>query len=272
MKRFILLGLLGGLLATNTGCGLLQAVFCCHPCGRCGDCVAGCGDCCDEGCGPRCGPATRWGGPPRGARGCADCGTDCGGGCGPVCRGGCGRCGSPCDDPCADPCGNGCCGRVWHRGPLSCVFACLMRGWDAAHPGAEVVVAKDTGVITTMIHPIAATRATAAATIWAAVQVAVWAATQVAIQAALRAADAAIAAADMTAVPAASTDTVAVPSLAVAMTACQLPGTTSSRNRTVLSARAQTGPPAAQGRQTVAPLQTRIRGCSVRSLVFGLRS
>ena len=33
MKRFILLGLLGGLLATNTGCGLLQAVFCCHPCG-----------------------------------------------------------------------------------------------------------------------------------------------------------------------------------------------------------------------------------------------
>ena len=129
MKRFILLGLLGGLLATNTGCGLLQAVFCCHPCGPCGDCGAACGgDCCDEGCGPRCGPATRWGCPPRCARGCADCDTGCGGGCGPVCRGGCGRCGSPCDDPCADPCGNGCCGRVWHRGPLSCVFAWLMRG------------------------------------------------------------------------------------------------------------------------------------------------
>ena len=31
MKRFILFGLLGGLLATNAGCGLLQAIFCCHP-------------------------------------------------------------------------------------------------------------------------------------------------------------------------------------------------------------------------------------------------
>ena len=40
MKRFILLSLLGGLLATNAGCGLLQAVFCCRPCAPRGDCTA----------------------------------------------------------------------------------------------------------------------------------------------------------------------------------------------------------------------------------------
>ena len=138
MKRFILFGLLGGLLATNAGCGLLQAIFCCHPCGPRGDCVAGYGgDCCDEGCGPRCGPAARCGGPPRCARGCADGDMGCGGGCGAPCRGGCGRSCGPCDDPCADPCGNGCYGRCWYRGPLSCVFALVMRGfgWGATWCG-----------------------------------------------------------------------------------------------------------------------------------------
>lgn len=106
MKRFILIGLLGGLLSTNTGCGLLQAICNYRPCGN-GPCGPSMADSCGEGCGPMYGA-------PRRA-----CVTDCG----------CGSCGS-CDDPCADPCGDTCYGRPWHRGPLSCVFALFMpRTW-----------------------------------------------------------------------------------------------------------------------------------------------
>ena len=122
MKRVILFGLLGGLLATSTGCGLCQAIFCYHPCvNRC-DGNMGC-DGCDEGCGQPCGPPARamraTGCGCQRARVCADCG----GGCQSPCAQPCGSmsCGSC--DPCADPCGQGCYGRPWHRGPLSCVFA-----------------------------------------------------------------------------------------------------------------------------------------------------
>jgi hypothetical protein len=133
VKRLILFGLLGGLLATNTGCGLLQAVFCYRPCATRGDCDVGfAGEGCDEGCGPTCGSMGRAvRGPacaPRRARGVADCDTGCDVACGRPCgRATCRTC-SPCGDPCADPCGEGCCGRVWHRGPLSCLFALFMRG------------------------------------------------------------------------------------------------------------------------------------------------
>jgi hypothetical protein len=136
VKRFILFGLLGGLLATNTGCGLFQAVFCYRPCVARGDCMGGCGDICDDGCGPRCGPA-RPAYPPRVGRGYADCDTGCG--CGTPCRRapcrGCGACDSGCD-PCADPCMSGCRSRTWHRGPLSCVFALFMPGcWSCSSCG-----------------------------------------------------------------------------------------------------------------------------------------
>jgi hypothetical protein len=134
VKRLILCGLLGGLLATNTGCGLFQAICCYHPCGSSGDCGASFGyDGCDEGCGPRCGPACRpMGAPVCGSRcggGCGgDCDIGCGSPCGPRGRQACGRSCGPCADPCADPCGDGCYGRCWHRGPLSCIFALFMRG------------------------------------------------------------------------------------------------------------------------------------------------
>ena len=211
MKRFILCGLLGGLLATNAGCGLLQAIFCYRPCASCGDCVAVCGgDCCDEGCGPRCGPMSRCGGPPRCARGCADgdkvlrrrvrC----------ACRQGCGRSCGPCDDPCADPCGNGCYGRCWHRGPLSCVFAFLMHGLRMVLELVRLGLRRTVlGAITTTIRPIAVTRAIATAT------------TPAAAAAAIAAADMA----DITVVPAASRDTAATPSAgADQTTACPLAG------------------------------------------------
>ncbi len=95
VKRLILCGLLGGLLATNTGCGLFRAVFCYRRCVS-RDCGPGMVDgACDEG---GCGSCGRWG---------------CAGGCDVGC------------DPCSDPCGSGCYGRPWHRGPLSCVFALL---------------------------------------------------------------------------------------------------------------------------------------------------
>jgi hypothetical protein len=127
VKRFILVALLGGLLATNSGCCLCQAIFCWHPCGMPrNNCAVGCGGDCDDGCGPTCGPPCRAVRPGCGlacARRCGDCDT-CDGGCGSCVRPGCGGCGG-CGDPCADPCGGGCCGRPWHRGPLSCVFAFL---------------------------------------------------------------------------------------------------------------------------------------------------
>ncbi len=148
MKRLILLGLLGGLLTTGTGCGLFQAVFCYRPCVSNGDCGPGmaCGDC-DDGCGtcgpmrrPICGPACA----PRRAQVCAECGESCDGNCGRPCRRAacrtCGSCGAACGDscdPCADPCGNGCYGRPWHRGPLSCLFAWLApcRWWGCSGCG-----------------------------------------------------------------------------------------------------------------------------------------
>jgi hypothetical protein len=124
VKRLILFGLLGGLLATNTGCGLLQAVFCYRPCVARGNCMPdGIGD-----CGDACGPMNR---PVHGMkRACIT--DDCGPTCGRPCRATrCQSCIDSCDscnscDPCADPCGSGCYGRPWHRGPLSCVFALFM--------------------------------------------------------------------------------------------------------------------------------------------------
>jgi hypothetical protein len=146
VKRIILCGLLGGMLMTSTGCGLLQAVFCYRPCvsrGDCGPAMAG-GEC-DDGCGPTCGPTRRpIRGPacaPRRAQACADCGETCDAPCARPCRRSacrtCGSCGESCGDPCADPCGNGCYGRPWHRGPLSCVFAWLTSGtwWGCSSCG-----------------------------------------------------------------------------------------------------------------------------------------
>lgn len=130
MKRLIVFGLLAGLLTTNSGCGLLQAVFCYRPCqsgGQCGPAYAD--DGCGESCGPTCGPMHRPVRPVVAARRavvCDECGTGCDAGCGRPCRraacGTCGSCGA-CGDPCADPCSPGACVRPWHRGPLSCVFA-----------------------------------------------------------------------------------------------------------------------------------------------------
>ena len=126
MKRLILFGLLGGLLTTNTGCGLLQAVFCYRPCLSSGDCSPGAMDgCYDEGCGSTCGPMNRPARPPVNATRRAYAGGDCGVACGGPCRGTPCRSCSPCDDPCGDPCGETCYGRCWHRGPLSCVFSLL---------------------------------------------------------------------------------------------------------------------------------------------------
>ncbi len=122
MKRLLLSGLLGGLLATNTGCGLLQAVFCYRPCMARGGCASCNSDDCDGGCGPvyqrpMRGPLVRH----------ARAYNECEPACGRPSRGvGCQTC-ETCD-PCADPCGQGSYGRCWHRGPLSCVFGLLMNG------------------------------------------------------------------------------------------------------------------------------------------------
>lgn len=121
MKRILLFGMLAGLLTASTGCGLFNSISGCGPCGpygsRYGCGPAACGDVCDDGCGPTCG---RVGCRARRAV-VADCGDEC-----DPCGVPCGRCSRPrCvgGDPCADPCGSGCYGRVWHRGPLSCLFA-----------------------------------------------------------------------------------------------------------------------------------------------------
>ncbi|MCE5269481.1 MAG: hypothetical protein LLG00_16515 [Planctomycetaceae bacterium] len=124
MKRIMLLGLLAGVLATTTGCGLFQAVFCCRPCNMRGDCGSGVCDGCDDGggptCGPRCGPVRRV----AGARAARVYGDDCCTSCGRACRSRCRTCGMCGDcDTCGDPCGDTCYGRPWHRGPLSCLFA-----------------------------------------------------------------------------------------------------------------------------------------------------
>jgi hypothetical protein len=133
VKRLILSGLLGGLLATNTGCGLLQAVFCYRPCATRGDCAAGfANEGCDEGCGPTFGSVQRPVRAPayglRRARAYAEDDVGCDSGSGRPCRRpNCRSCGTG-GDPVADPCGDGCYGRCWHRGPLSCVFALFTRG------------------------------------------------------------------------------------------------------------------------------------------------
>jgi len=133
VKRILLSSLVAGMLASSTGCGLLQSVFCYRPCVSQGDCGPGyCGSGCDEGCGPACAPMRRpvrapMRIPPR-AMARANCDVGCGIECGRPCRGPyCGSC-VPCGDPCGDPCGSGCYGRCWHRGPLSCLFALLTRG------------------------------------------------------------------------------------------------------------------------------------------------
>ena len=125
MKRLLLSSLLGGLLATNTGCGLLQAVFCYRPCAARGGCAACLSDDCDGNCGPVRtrpirGPVVRHA---RAYNECDPCGDVAGRPCRRV---GCQSCGS--SDPCADPCGEGSYGRCWHRGPLSCVFALFTNG------------------------------------------------------------------------------------------------------------------------------------------------
>ena len=135
MKRIILLGLVGGLLAVNSGCGLFQAIFCYRPCMSRGDCgPGGCGECCDNTCAPACAPAC---GPARCparplacasrcTQSCSDCDTCCETPCGRPCRAPCGSCSScctTCGDSCTDSCGDGGCGHCWHRGPLSCIFA-----------------------------------------------------------------------------------------------------------------------------------------------------
>lgn len=130
MKRLILFGLLGGLLATNTGCGLLQAVFCYRPCLSRGDC----GPLGYDGCGPAYGPMQRPG--YRTARVYAEGDGCCDTSCGRPCRRpNCVSC-TPCVDPCIDPCGPGYYGRPWHRGPLSCVFALFSPcNWWGPHCG-----------------------------------------------------------------------------------------------------------------------------------------
>ncbi|MEN6450539.1 MAG: hypothetical protein ABFC96_08620 [Thermoguttaceae bacterium] len=129
MKRMILFSLMAAMLATTTGCGLFQAVFCYRPCAMRGDCSMG-GECDDGGCGTRCGPVRGGCGMHR-ARVYGDCGDDGCPDCGRPCRlrcrscGSCGSCGTcgDCGDACSDPCGDSCYGRPWHRGPLSCLFA-----------------------------------------------------------------------------------------------------------------------------------------------------
>ena len=171
MKRIIFLGLVGGVLAASSGCGLCQAIFCYHPCVGCGDCCAdGCGDGCDGNCGPACGR-------PCLARPCA---------CGP-------RCARPCDgcDACCEPpCGRPCCApapaaAVPVASPVA-IPAATVAAMGAASVagtgdlsvacspcsrpvrGADVAVAGAIGVISTVIRPIVGTPAIAMATIWAA--------------------------------------------------------------------------------------------------------
>ena len=144
MKRLIFLSLLSGVLASSTGCGLMQAIFCYRPCAMRGDCGGGpCIDGCDDGCGeagcgavrrpvraPAYGPRVAHGTVAACDTGCdADCGVPCGRGrpCG---RANCGSCNSC--DPCSDPCN----GRCWNRGPITWVFALFMpRTWTGGGCG-----------------------------------------------------------------------------------------------------------------------------------------
>jgi hypothetical protein len=138
VKRLMLVGLLGGMLASSTGCCLLQEACGNRPCGGRGGCDQGICNSCDDGCCPTCGAMHRpIRAPAYAVRRAAawDDGDDgCEAGCGRPCRRACGRsCGPTCDscggcDPCADPCGGGCAERCWYRGPLSCLFALFGRG------------------------------------------------------------------------------------------------------------------------------------------------
>jgi hypothetical protein len=128
VKRILLFSLLVGMMTASTGCGLFQSIFCYRPCGGHGS-RGGCDPCscsegCDDGCGPVSGPScrpVRTGYVPARRAVVADCDDDCDVPCGKPCRtANCRTC-----DPCADPCGSGSCGRVWHRGPLSCLFALM---------------------------------------------------------------------------------------------------------------------------------------------------
>ena len=135
MKRIVLFGLLSGVLAVGTGCGLLQSVFCYRPCLTRGDCNGGpCTDGCEDGCGgPSCGPVRRVAPArcaPRVARAAcvADCDMGCDTGCGRPYGRPCGRATCASCNPGGDPCGDPCTGRCWNRGPLTWVFALIGRG------------------------------------------------------------------------------------------------------------------------------------------------
>lgn len=90
MKRAILAALLLAAVGSQTGCCLLDKIFCCGygcgPCGGCGEIGCGGGGCCyDEGysCGDSCcgeggyaggGPGPGFAGGYAGGPGCANCG------------------------------------------------------------------------------------------------------------------------------------------------------------------------------------------------------
>ncbi len=127
MKKITLIIALGAMLVASSGCGLLQAIFSYKPCVMRGTCEP---SLCDEGCEEGYGPV--YGGFPRrtacppvvGPRRAVVCDDECGMPCRrPVL---CPRCRQTLDT-CWDPCGDRCYGRVWHRGPLSCLFALFVR-------------------------------------------------------------------------------------------------------------------------------------------------
>jgi hypothetical protein len=121
VKRILLFGLLVGMMTVGAGCGLVCNY---RPCGvGCDPCS--CGEGCDDCCGPACGPTRRVIREPGCVTGrramVADGYDDCDVPCGRACGRPCGRVNCHDCDPCCDPCGSPC--RVWHRGPLSCLFA-----------------------------------------------------------------------------------------------------------------------------------------------------
>ena len=110
VRRQILIGLVLGLLACTSGCGVFRSILyepfgpgtMCDP-EHCCNCPPAqvCGPRCVERCAPRCAPACQ--------PDCDPCGDMCADPCGdPCCESTC----DPCSDPCARPCG-----------PLSCLFA-----------------------------------------------------------------------------------------------------------------------------------------------------
>ena len=127
MKRAVFACLVAGVLAANTGCGVLHAIlWCpfgpgtmCDPTNCYGD---GCGTCgCDVPCGSGC-----WGVP---------CGPACGPACGPPC--------DPCCDTCSDPCGDACCDAC----PAPCCSACGDPCYDPCWGGC--------GLLSSLFQPFA---------------------------------------------------------------------------------------------------------------------